>query len=90
MDGGVNYSRSLPAPADCALRKYKACHGRGTIIGSSGPAPCSLRTNSRHFLIISGTFLPPLYCRTGNTFLGSLLWVDYIRLLGLQKAGAGH
>lgn len=29
--------------------------------------------------------------RTGNTFLGSLLWVDYLRLLGLQKApGAGH
>ena len=24
--------------------------------------------------------------RTGNTFLGSLLWVDYLRLLGLQKA----
>jgi hypothetical protein len=23
--------------------------------------------------------------RTGNTFLGSLMWVDYIRLLGLQK-----
>eukprot|EP00884_Botryococcus_braunii_P016583 jgi/Botrbrau1/3608/Bobra.0204s0005.1 len=36
----------------------------------------------------------PLICnalsfvvRTGNTFLGSLMWVDYIRLLGLQK---GH
>ncbi|GAB4814932.1 hypothetical protein N2152v2_001978 [Parachlorella kessleri] len=24
--------------------------------------------------------------RTANTYLGSLLWVDYIRLLGLQKA----
>lgn len=24
--------------------------------------------------------------RTGNTFLGSLMWVDYLRLLGLQKA----
>jgi hypothetical protein len=23
--------------------------------------------------------------RTGNTFLGSLLWVDFIRLLGLQN-----
>ncbi len=23
--------------------------------------------------------------RTGNTFLGSLLWVDYLRLIGLQK-----
>lgn len=23
--------------------------------------------------------------RTANTYLGSLLWVDYIRLLGLQK-----
>lgn len=34
--------------------------------------------------------LPALSCRTGNTFLGSLLWVDYIRLLGLQKAGGGH
>lgn len=34
--------------------------------------------------------LPSFPCRTGNTFLGSLLWVDYIRLLGLQKAGGGH
>lgn len=25
--------------------------------------------------------------RTGNTFLGSLLWVDFVRLLGMQKAG---
>lgn len=25
--------------------------------------------------------------RTGNTFLGSLWWVDFIRILGLQK---GH
>ncbi|PPD95491.1 hypothetical protein GOBAR_DD07495 [Gossypium barbadense] len=24
--------------------------------------------------------------RTGNTFLGSLLWVDYARLVGIQKA----
>ncbi|KAJ0476742.1 hypothetical protein HanHA300_Chr13g0480701 [Helianthus annuus] len=24
--------------------------------------------------------------RTGNTYLGSLLWVDYARLVGLQKA----
>lgn len=24
--------------------------------------------------------------RTGNTYLGSLMWVDYIRFLGLQKA----
>ena len=28
--------------------------------------------------------------RTGNTFLGSLLWVDYLQLLGLQKIGGGH
>lgn len=29
--------------------------------------------------------------RTGNTYLGSLMWVDYIRLLGLQKApGVTH
>jgi hypothetical protein len=28
--------------------------------------------------------------RTGNTFLGSLLWVDFISLLGLQKIGGGH
>ena len=27
--------------------------------------------------------------RTGNTFLGSLMWVDYVRLLGLQ-GGAKH
>jgi len=27
--------------------------------------------------------------RTANTFLGSLLWVDFIRLLGMQKGG-GH
>lgn len=25
--------------------------------------------------------------RTGNTFLGSLLWVDFLSLLGLQKIG---
>lgn len=25
--------------------------------------------------------------RTANTFLGSLLWVDFVRLLGMQKAG---
>ena len=24
--------------------------------------------------------------RTGNTFLGSSMWIDYLRLLGLQKA----
>lgn len=24
--------------------------------------------------------------RTGNTFLGSLLWVDFVRLFGMQKA----
>ena len=24
--------------------------------------------------------------RTSNTFLGSLLWIDYIRLIGLQPA----
>ncbi|TQD69010.1 hypothetical protein C1H46_045457 [Malus baccata] len=24
--------------------------------------------------------------RTGNTFLGSLLWVDYARFIGIQKA----
>jgi hypothetical protein len=27
--------------------------------------------------------------RTANTFLGSLLWVDYINFLGLQKIGGG-
>ena len=27
--------------------------------------------------------------RTSNTFLGSLMWVDYLRLLGLQKAAEG-
>ena len=27
--------------------------------------------------------------RTGNTFLGSLLWVDFLRLLGLQKVKGG-
>ncbi|PNH01974.1 hypothetical protein TSOC_012090 [Tetrabaena socialis] len=25
--------------------------------------------------------------RTGNTFLGSMLWVDFVRLCGMQKAG---
>jgi hypothetical protein len=25
--------------------------------------------------------------RTANTFIGSLLWVDFVRLLGMQKAG---
>lgn len=24
--------------------------------------------------------------RTANTFVGSLLWVDFVRLLGMQKA----
>ncbi|KAJ6299484.1 hypothetical protein OIU76_020449 [Salix suchowensis] len=28
--------------------------------------------------------------RTGNTFLGSLLWVDYARLIGIQKANEEH
>ena len=28
-----------------------------------------------------------LILRTGNTFLGSLLWVDFVRLLGLWTAG---
>ncbi|KAJ6409124.1 hypothetical protein OIU84_008758 [Salix udensis] len=28
--------------------------------------------------------------RTGNTFLGSLLWVDYARLIGIQKAQEEH
>jgi hypothetical protein len=26
--------------------------------------------------------------RTANTYLGSLLWVDFVRLLGMQKATA--
>ena len=26
--------------------------------------------------------------RTGNTFVGSLLWVDFLRLFGLQKVKA--
>lgn len=25
--------------------------------------------------------------RTSNTFIGSLLWVDFIRLMGMQSAG---
>jgi hypothetical protein len=28
--------------------------------------------------------------RTANTFLGSLLWVDFLNILGLQKIGGGH
>ncbi|KAJ6385214.1 hypothetical protein OIU77_028410 [Salix suchowensis] len=28
--------------------------------------------------------------RTGNTFLGSLLWVDYARMIGIQKAQEEH
>ncbi|XP_050225985.1 protein RETICULATA-RELATED 4, chloroplastic-like [Mercurialis annua] len=28
--------------------------------------------------------------RTGNTYLGSLLWVDYARLIGIQKAQEEH
>ena len=31
-----------------------------------------------------------LAVRTGNTFLGSSQWIDYLRLIGLQKDGAGH
>lgn len=30
-----------------------------------------------------------LVVRTGNTFVGSLLWVDFLRFLGLQSI-AGH
>ncbi|KAK9841460.1 hypothetical protein WJX74_006158 [Apatococcus lobatus] len=28
--------------------------------------------------------------RTGNTFLGSWWWIDYVRLLGFQKIAKGH
>lgn len=28
-----------------------------------------------------------LLVRTANTFAGSLLWVDYVRFLGMQTAG---
>lgn len=31
-----------------------------------------------------------LAVRTGNTFLGSSQWIDYLRLIGLQKDAAGH
>ena len=31
-----------------------------------------------------------LAVRTGNTFLGSCMWVDYLRFLGLQKAPAAE
>lgn len=31
-----------------------------------------------------------LAIRTGNTFLGSLMWVDYLRLIGLQKVSEDH
>jgi hypothetical protein len=27
------------------------------------------------------------FVRTSNTFIGSLLWVDFIRLMGMQSAG---
>ena len=28
-----------------------------------------------------------LAVRTGNTFAGSLMWIDYLRLLGMQPKG---
>lgn len=28
-----------------------------------------------------------LLVRTTNTFLGSLMWIDYLRLLGMQPKG---
>ncbi|KAL3160805.1 hypothetical protein ABBQ38_009216 [Trebouxia sp. C0009 RCD-2024] len=31
-----------------------------------------------------------LAVRTGNTFLGSSMWIDYLRLIGLQKSPADH
>ena len=31
-----------------------------------------------------------LAVRTGNTFLGSSMWIDYLRFIGLQKAPTGH
>ncbi|KAK3026346.1 hypothetical protein RJ639_042643 [Escallonia herrerae] len=37
----------------------------------------------RHKLILSAICFA---VRTGNTFVGSLLWVDYARMIGLQKA----
>ncbi|GMI89068.1 hypothetical protein HRI_002576100 [Hibiscus trionum] len=37
----------------------------------------------QHKLMLSATCFA---VRTGNTFLGSLLWVDYARLVGIQKA----
>ncbi|KAK8655189.1 hypothetical protein V6N13_107779 [Hibiscus sabdariffa] len=37
----------------------------------------------QHKLMLSATCF---VVRTGNTFLGSLLWVDYARLVGIQKA----
>lgn len=37
----------------------------------------------QHKLILSALCFA---VRTGNTFLGSLLWVDYARLVGIQKA----
>ncbi|KAI3941547.1 hypothetical protein MKW92_037200 [Papaver armeniacum] len=36
----------------------------------------------QHKLLLSATCFA---VRTGNTFLGSLLWVDYARLIGIQK-----
>ncbi|XP_044504695.1 protein RETICULATA-RELATED 4, chloroplastic-like [Mangifera indica] len=37
----------------------------------------------KHKLILSAVCFA---VRTGNTYLGSLLWVDYARLIGIQKA----
>ena len=31
-----------------------------------------------------------LAVRTGNTFLGSSMWIDYLRLIGLQKVPGDH
>ncbi len=31
-----------------------------------------------------------LAVRTSNTFLGSSMWIDYLRLIGLQKSPADH
>ena len=45
--------------------------GIEALFGSRSPALCSALS----FVV-----------RTGNTFLGSLMWVDYLRLIGLQKA----
>nr|XP_016450262.1 PREDICTED: protein RETICULATA-RELATED 4, chloroplastic-like [Nicotiana tabacum] len=80
-------SSNLRAPVQLAFTPSPV------IPGGAGSILICLKTPSVDIwiLILSTQYNynnPPMCfaVRTGNTFLGSLLWVDYARLIGIQKA----